>query len=245
LLVLERVHGREETIIPIGIEPDVACRVLLTSTLESFTIGHTILISRGLLDVLPDEASLAMILAHELGHILSEHTLADRWAVKDWSVFLVEDRFDHFDFPIDAHVEEAANAKTIQLLQGSPYKAKLDNSVLFLQMLGSQVQSLPSLISPHVVSQVPLANQLLAVAPSTAANKGQAISALPMGSRIELNPWTSQVDLLKSKPNALVSSRKRQALLINPSILHLIRQTTTGPGQKEKSVPTDRSKQED
>jgi hypothetical protein len=38
------------------IEPDVRCRVLLTLPLESFTIGHTIVISRGLLDVLPDEA---------------------------------------------------------------------------------------------------------------------------------------------------------------------------------------------
>ncbi len=46
--------------------PDVRCRVLLTSPLESFTVGHTIVVSRGLLDVLPDEASLAMTLAHEL-----------------------------------------------------------------------------------------------------------------------------------------------------------------------------------
>ena len=38
--------------------PDVRCRVLLTSPLESFTVGHTIVVSRGLLDVLPDEASL-------------------------------------------------------------------------------------------------------------------------------------------------------------------------------------------
>jgi hypothetical protein len=32
-------------------------------------MGHTIAISRGLLDVLPDEASLAMVLAQELAHI--------------------------------------------------------------------------------------------------------------------------------------------------------------------------------
>jgi hypothetical protein len=228
----------------LDIEPDVACRVLLTSTLESFTIGHTILISRGLLDILPDEASLAMILAHEMGHIISGHTLADRWAVRDWSILLVEDHFDHFSFPIDARVEEAANAKAIQLLKGSPYKDKLGNSVQFLQMLSTQAQSLPSLISPHVMSQVPLANQLLAVAPSTAANKEQSISALPMGSRIELNPWTNQVDLLKSNPTALASSRKRQPLLINPSIPHLVRPTTAAPEQQGKSMPTDTSKQE-
>jgi len=29
-------------------------------------MGHTIVVSRGLIDVLPDEASLASILAHEL-----------------------------------------------------------------------------------------------------------------------------------------------------------------------------------
>ena len=54
----------------IDLQGDIRCRVLLTSPLESFTIGHTIVISRGLLDVLPDESSLAMILAHELSHIV-------------------------------------------------------------------------------------------------------------------------------------------------------------------------------
>lgn len=36
---------------------DVHCRVLLTTPLESFTLGRTIVISRGMIDVLPDEAS--------------------------------------------------------------------------------------------------------------------------------------------------------------------------------------------
>src|SRR3984957_15669267 len=45
----------------IDLQGDFRCRVLLTSPLESFTIGHTIVVSRGLLDVLPDEASLAMV----------------------------------------------------------------------------------------------------------------------------------------------------------------------------------------
>ncbi len=224
----------------LDIEPDVACRVLLTTTLESFTIGHTILVSRGLLDVLPDEASLAMILAHEVAHILSGQTLSDQWAMRDWSVFMVKDRFNHFGFPINAGAEEKTNAKAVQLLQGSPYKDKLGNSVLFMQMIGSQAPSLPSLISPHVRSQAAIANRLSVVAPS-AASKEQSITVLPMGSRIELNPWTSQIDLVKSKPNAPVSTRKRQDLLINPSMLHLVRQTASGPAQQQKSVPNDPS----
>jgi hypothetical protein len=47
--------------------PDVRCRVLLTEPFESFTIGRTIVVSRGLLDVLPDEASLATVLAYGFG----------------------------------------------------------------------------------------------------------------------------------------------------------------------------------
>ena len=63
----------------IDLQGDIRCRVLLTSPLESFTIGHTIVISRGLLDVLPDEASLAMILAHELSHIVLGHKSDTKW----------------------------------------------------------------------------------------------------------------------------------------------------------------------
>ena len=240
--VLYTVVNNLEVSNHLDIEPDVSCRVLLTSTLESITIGHTILVSRGLLDVLPDEASLAMILAHELGHVLSGHTLSDRWALRDWSAFLVEDHFDHFGFPIDAQVEEAANAKAAQLLQRSPYKDKLGNSVLFLQMLGSEAQSLPNLMSPHLQSEVPLSNRLSAVASPTAVSKAQSIAVLPMGSRIELNPWTSQVFLLKSKQNALVSSQKRQDLLIQPSIPHLVLQATAGAVLHDNSDSDDPSK---
>ena len=53
----------------LNIMPEVRTRVILTTPLETFTVGHTIVISRGLLDTLPDEASLAAILAHELAHI--------------------------------------------------------------------------------------------------------------------------------------------------------------------------------
>ena len=48
---------------------EIECRVLLTTPLETFSIGQSIVISRGLIDVLPDEASLAMVLADELAHI--------------------------------------------------------------------------------------------------------------------------------------------------------------------------------
>src|SRR5207245_124215 len=53
--VLETVVNNLEVTNNLDIQPEVRCRVLLTSTLESFTIGHTIVLSRGLIAVLPDE----------------------------------------------------------------------------------------------------------------------------------------------------------------------------------------------
>jgi Zn-dependent protease with chaperone function len=68
--VLETVVNNLEVTNNLDIQPVVRCRVLLTSTLESFTIGHTIVLSRGLIDVLPDEVSLANMRAHEMVHIV-------------------------------------------------------------------------------------------------------------------------------------------------------------------------------
>ena len=85
--VLETVVNNLEVTNNLDIEPDMRCRVLMTSTLESFVIGHTIVLSRGLIDVLPDEASLAMIIAHELAHIALGHRLDTKYAFNDRMLF--------------------------------------------------------------------------------------------------------------------------------------------------------------
>src|SRR5580693_522435 len=117
------------------IEPDVRCRVLLTLPLESFTIGHTIVVSRGLLDVLPDEASLATILAHELGHIVLGHHVDTKLAFDDRFFFADADAFQRLHFERNATDEEAADTKAMELLANSPYKDKLGNAGLFLKTL--------------------------------------------------------------------------------------------------------------
>ena len=48
--VLETVVNNLEVTNNLEIQPEVRCRVLMTSTVESFTVGHTIILSRGLID---------------------------------------------------------------------------------------------------------------------------------------------------------------------------------------------------
>ena len=78
--------------------PPVQCRVMMTSSLESFSLAYTIVLSRGLIDVLPDEASLAMVLAHELAHIALGHKLDPKFAFNDRLIVSDEQLLAALDF---------------------------------------------------------------------------------------------------------------------------------------------------
>jgi hypothetical protein len=80
------------------IVPEVRTRVILTTPLETFTVGHTIVISRGLLDTLPDEASLAAILAHELAHIALGQQIDTKFAFSDRVIFEDDAILNRFRF---------------------------------------------------------------------------------------------------------------------------------------------------
>src|SRR6202030_1278663 len=103
----------------IDLQGDIHCRVLLTTPIESFTIGHTIVVSRGLLDVLPDEASLAMILSHELAHIALGHKIDTKLAFTDRFFFPDPDTFQRMSFERSSLDEQAADAKALELLNNS------------------------------------------------------------------------------------------------------------------------------
>src|SRR6202166_4554758 len=96
--VLDTVVNNLEVTNNLDVEPEIHCRVLMTSTMESFAIGHTIVLSRGLIDVLPDEASLAVILAHELGHVVLGHRIDGQYAFFNELRFDDKETFRHFDF---------------------------------------------------------------------------------------------------------------------------------------------------
>ncbi len=215
----------------IDLQGDFHTRVLLTAPLESFTIGHTIVISRGLLDVLPDEASLAMVLAHELSHIVLGHPFDTKLAFNDKLFFPDEQSFQRLDFKQSPADEEAADAKAMELLKNSPYKDKLANAGLFLKELQQKEADLPKLIRPHLGNGFAGGKRmsaLLASAPALEENRLDQIAALPLGGRIKVDPWTDQVELSKAKPVAITSAREKMEFEITPFFPYLTRLSTGG-----------------
>ncbi len=224
------------------VEPEVRTRVLLTSPLESFTIGHTIVVSRGLLDVLPDEASLAMVLAHELSHIVLGHRLDTKFAFNDRMLFPDENTFQRMDFARDSADEEAADKKALELLEHSPYKDKLGNAGLFLKALQEHAPELKNLIRPHLGNSLASGNStrmsaLLNNAPQLHPERTDQIAALPLGGRIRVDPWSNRIELVKAKPVAILTSSEKMPFEVTPFFPYLTRLSAPGNDKVTASGP--------
>lgn len=207
---------------------DAQCRVLLTTPIETFSIGHTIVISRGLIDVLPDEASLALVLAAELSHIALGHPTPTQYAFHNQTMLGDAELLQRFRFERTPREMEEAAKKTIEIMRASPYQ-KTANAGLFLKALAARGPSLPRLLAANLGNQVANADALArlaefaASAPELDENKIEQIAALPLGSRVKLNPWNNKIELVKTKPLALLSPREKMPFEVTPFALHLTR----------------------
>ena len=219
-----------------NVEPPapVRCRVLLTTPLESFHVGHTIVVSRGFIDTLPDEASLAMVLSHELGHILLGHQVDSKFAFSDRMLFSDENTYQKLGFMHTPAEEKAADEKAIALLKNSPYKDKLASGGLYLKALGSRSQELSALLHPHLGN--PIADQkailrmgdLMNSAPELKMADVSQIPALPLGGRVKVDPWSDRAELIKAPAVPIESAREKMIFEVTPMFPHLVREMSDG-----------------
>jgi hypothetical protein len=241
---LETVVNNLEVTNSLDIDPEVRCRTLLTTSLESFTLGHTIVVSRGLIDVLPDEASLGTVIAHELGHIVLGHRIDTSFAFFDQLLVDDKDTFKHFGFARTAEETKAASDKATELLSKSPYKAQLGNAKLFIAALEQRQKEIPNLISAHLGDRVGALADLSAVPAADAKENAQVVAALPIGGRVKMDPWMDRLELIKSKPVGTISEREKLPFEVTPFMPYLTRYSTEGPtpavstpGAQSKDVP--------
>jgi hypothetical protein len=231
--VLQTVVNNLEITNNIELPRPIRTRVLITSPLETFSVGNTIVISRGLIDVLPDEASLAMVLSHELAHITLGHNLGSQYAFNDRMLFSDEVTYQNLGFKHIPEEEAAADKKAIEMLKNSPYAQKLDAAGLFIKVLQVRAPQLGALLQAHlgnniadngVVSRLA---QLGTSAPALDWNKLDQIAALPLGGRVKLNAWDDKVEMVKAQPVAITSARDKMPFEVTPFFPRLTRFGTT------------------
>jgi hypothetical protein len=192
--------------------------------------------SRGLIDTLPDEAALAMILSHELAHIALGHKINTKLAFTDRFFFGDSVTFQRLDFGRSQLDEQAADTKALELLNNSPYKDKLATGGLFLRQLEARAKVLPNLIRPHLGN--PLGNKnttrLATIANATPQleKKIDQIATLSLGARIDMNPWSNQIAMMSSKHVTLLNPEERMPLEVTSFSPYLTRLDTKPTGEE-------------
>jgi hypothetical protein len=221
--VLETVVNNLLTTNNIELPGPVRVRVMLTLPLETFSAGNTIVVSRGLVDVLPDEASLAMVLSREVAHIILGHNLGSKYAFSDRMLFSDESTYQNLGFRHIPEEETAADEKAIELLKNSPYAQKLNTLGLFLREVAARGPALSALLTPHLgtgfTDRKGAVNRMAVLmnsAPALNPNKLDQIAALPLGGRLKLNPWDDRVELNKTMTMAITSARYKMPLEVTP-----------------------------
>lgn len=224
-------------------EPGVRVRVLLTTPLESAPVGHTILVSRGLIDVLPDEASLAAVIAHELAHIMLDHSMNTAYAFTDRLLFDDPDVLKHINVARTAEEEETADALALKYLKNSPYSDKLPRVGLFLRQLSARSDEVPHLIKPLLGNRMADTHKdlrmasLTDLAPELQVRNVDQIAALPLGSRVRMNPWNDNLYLMKSHNVPLMSAKEKLPFEVTPFMLYLTREPNTAPAPTGEAAP--------
>jgi hypothetical protein len=110
---------------------------------------------------------------------------------------------------------------------------------LFLQQLNEESKLLPHLIGPHLGNQVYPIAALMNAGPRLEPTKTDQIAALPMGSRVKLDPWDDRIEMMKAASVALLSAREKMPFEVTPFMPYLTRyrQATAASNSTQTGAP--------
>jgi hypothetical protein len=186
----------------ISFSSPVRCRVILTTPLEATTAGDTILLSKGLIDSMPNEASLASIIAMELAHLELGHRVDTAYAFSDRLQFQDDATYLRLKLRHSDKDNTAAAAKAVELLKNSIYAKKLPDAGLFYEQLAVSAKALHGLADAQLGDSLlnhdgaPWLAALETGAPQLMPSNLSQVAALPLGSNTVTNPWTDRVRLI-------------------------------------------------
>src|ERR1017187_6596689 len=204
-------------------------RILLSTTIETTTAGNTILISKGLIDSLPNEEAIASVVAMELAHIAMGHHIDTRYAFNDRLMFPDESTFQRINMYHSDLDNTSAAKKGQEYLQASMYKDKLPSAGLYWAQLADRGRVLKALNTPKLGDSLlkqdgtPWMGDLAHQAPKLNWDDLTQVAALPLGSWLKTDPWDDKVHMLNAKRYAPMNARDKMPLEVTPIIFKLQR----------------------
>ena len=186
----------------------VHTRILLTDTVETTTVGNTILISKGLIDTLPIDT---------------------RYAFNDRLMFPDQATFQKIDmFHSDNDNTDAAK-RAMEYLGNSMYKDKLASAGLYYAQLVEREKELKALNTATLGDSLlqadgtPWMADLMRMSPRLNWDDLTQRPALPLGSWLKTDPWDDRVHQLSAKIYAYMNPRDKMPLEVTPIFYKLQR----------------------
>jgi hypothetical protein len=207
----------------------VHTRILLSTTVETTTVGNTILISKGLIDSLPTEEAIASVVAMDLAHIVMGHHIDTRYAFNDRLLFPDEATFRRIDMYHSDHDNAEAAKKAMEYLKNSMYKDRLPSAGLYYAQLVDREKVLKALNTPKLGDSLlsadgsPWMADLKSMAPTLNWDDLTQRAALPLGSWLKTDPWDDRVHQLNAKIYSYMNPRDKMPLELTPIFYKLQR----------------------
>jgi hypothetical protein len=204
-------------------------RVLLTTTIETTTVGNTILISKGLIDSLPNEASMASVVAMELAHIAMGHHIDTRYAFNDRLMFPDTATFQRIDMYHSDHDNAEAAKRAMEYLNNSLYKDQLPDAGLFYAQLVDRSKALKQINTPKLGDSLlradgtPWMADLQHMSPKLNWDDLTQRPANPLGFWLKTDPWDDKVHPLNAKIFAYMNPRDKMPFEVTPIFYKLQR----------------------
>jgi hypothetical protein len=204
-------------------------RVMLTDTIETTTVGNTILISKGLIDSLPNEPAMASVVAMELAHIAMGHHIDTRYAFNDRLMFPDTATFQRIDMYHTDHDNAEAAKRAMEYLNNSLYKDQLPDAGLFYAQLVDREKPLKQLNSPKLGDSLlktdgtPWMADLQHMSPKLNWDDLAQRPANPLGFWLKTDPWDDKVHPLNAKIYAYMNPRDKMPFEVTPIYFKLQR----------------------
>jgi hypothetical protein len=223
----------------------VHVRTLLTSTLESASIGNTILLSKGLQDTMftPSDdgkqavANLATILSFQLAHIILGHRIDTRYAFNDHLLFPDSATFVRIPMGHTEADNVAAAKKAMDLMAGSEFKDRIGDPGLYFLQLQQRAKNLPGLLQPRLGDGLAYGAKDKRFFLEAATGKAPKLNmedvkqeaAMPLGSLLRIDPWTDRVIQLHYAAEAPLNGRDKMPFEVTPIYYRLSYYKDEGP----------------
>ena len=234
----------------------VHCRTMLTTTVEATTVGNTILISKGLIDTLPNEEAIASVVALELAHVALGHHIDTRYAFNDRMLFPDEASFQRIKMNHSETDNTEAAKRATEYMQASMYKDRIPNAGLYFAQLADRSKALKQLNTPRLGDSMlkedgtPWLADLAKTAPKLNPDDNTQLAALPLGSWLKTDPWDDKEEMLNAKRYQPMNAREKMPLELTAIHYKLQRYSTpstagnpanpNAPGPQDTAEPSTR-----